>query len=270
MMLFDARPCEDGYVVGLFRRRMRVGVYVDAFNLYYGARDHCGRRQPGWRWLDIVGLVETQLAARVDWKRAAVTRLVYCTAERDKEGDPSSLADQRSYVHALADDYRVVVEYGQYNPKHGKGVLAEELKSGKRRRYRRVPYPAQGVPSWFPHGKIRGPEGDDNITIRYASFEEKGSDVNLATHLIADILGRRIDAAVIVSNDGDLRYPVELARTRVPVAVLNPSRRPTSEMLQGNRWDGVGRHWWMRLTHDHFRAHQLPEKVGAATRPADW
>jgi hypothetical protein len=37
-------------------RRVRVGIYVDAFNLYYGARNLCGRGTPGWRWLDIRAL----------------------------------------------------------------------------------------------------------------------------------------------------------------------------------------------------------------------
>lgn len=34
-------------------RRTRVGVYVDAFNVYYGARAHCDRGTSGWRWLDL-------------------------------------------------------------------------------------------------------------------------------------------------------------------------------------------------------------------------
>jgi hypothetical protein len=35
---------------------MRVGVCVDAFNVYYGARSLRGRRTAGWRWLDLPGL----------------------------------------------------------------------------------------------------------------------------------------------------------------------------------------------------------------------
>jgi hypothetical protein len=31
---------------------MRVGVYIDGFNLYYGAKAWCGAGTPGWRWLD--------------------------------------------------------------------------------------------------------------------------------------------------------------------------------------------------------------------------
>lgn len=33
---------------------MRVGVYVDGFNLCYGGRGLRGKGQPGWRWLDIL------------------------------------------------------------------------------------------------------------------------------------------------------------------------------------------------------------------------
>ena len=36
--------------------RMKVGVYVDGYNLYYGGRGICGRGVPGWRWLDLRSL----------------------------------------------------------------------------------------------------------------------------------------------------------------------------------------------------------------------
>ena len=56
--------------------------------------------------------------------------------------------------------------------------------------------------------------------------EEKGSDVNLASHLLIDGFRARYDLAVIVSNDGDLKEPVEFVRTELnaPVGVLNPHR----------------------------------------------
>jgi hypothetical protein len=39
--------------------QVRVGVYIDGFNLYYGGRGLCGRSTPGWRWLDIRRLAST-------------------------------------------------------------------------------------------------------------------------------------------------------------------------------------------------------------------
>jgi hypothetical protein len=62
---------------------VRGRVYVDAFNLYYGARTLCGRGTPGWRWLDIRTLVSDLVAAQVSWVGSAVTRVVYGTARID-------------------------------------------------------------------------------------------------------------------------------------------------------------------------------------------
>jgi hypothetical protein len=54
--------------------------------------------------------------------------------------------------------------------------------------------------------------------------EEKGSDVNLASHMLIDAFRARYDLAVVVSNDGDLKEPVHFVRheLKTPVGVLNP------------------------------------------------
>lgn len=54
--------------------------------------------------------------------------------------------------------------------------------------------------------------------------EEKGSDVSLASHLLIDGFRARYDLAVVVSNDSDLKEPVEFVRSdlRAPVGILNP------------------------------------------------
>lgn len=57
-----------------------------------------------------------------------------------------------------------------------------------------------------------------------ARREEKGSDVNVASHLLLDLLHQRIDAAVVVSNDSDLAFPVAQARNLVPLGLINPTR----------------------------------------------
>jgi hypothetical protein len=49
---------------------MRIGVYVDAYNLYYGGRSLCGRGTAGWRWLDIRSLAEALVAERKNWPAA--------------------------------------------------------------------------------------------------------------------------------------------------------------------------------------------------------
>jgi hypothetical protein len=56
---------------------MRVGVYVDGFNLYYGARTLCGRGTPGWRWLDIRALAGALVRERRDWDGARIAKVIY-------------------------------------------------------------------------------------------------------------------------------------------------------------------------------------------------
>jgi hypothetical protein len=59
---------------------VRIGVYIDGFNLYYGARGLCGRGTPGWRWIDLRGLATDLVGRRTNWAGAQVERVVYCTA----------------------------------------------------------------------------------------------------------------------------------------------------------------------------------------------
>ena len=58
--------------------------------------------------------------------------------------------------------------------------------------------------------------------VSYANREEKGSDVNVAAHLLLDVLGGAVDGALVISNDSDLRFPVEQARRRCPSASSTP------------------------------------------------
>lgn len=63
--------------------------------------------------------------------------------------------------------------------------------------------------------------------------EEKGSDVNLATHLLHDAHTRRFEVAVVVSNDSDLLEPIKIVRDqlRKKVGILNPHKRPSRALL---------------------------------------
>jgi hypothetical protein len=121
---------------------------------------------------------------------------------------------------------------------------------------------------------VRGSSGtpvrDATFMVSYASREEKGSDVNVASHLLLDVLQDRIDAAVVVSNDSDLRFPVQQARMRVPVGTVNPTPTYLAGALRGNAADGAGRHWWRQLTAADMKQHQLPNPAGGYRRPAGW
>lgn len=69
--------------------------------------------------------------------------------------------------------------------------------------------------------------------VRVVKTEEKGSDVNLATHLLNDGFKRDYEMAVIVTNDSDLLEPIKVVRyeLKLPIGLLNPHRRPSRALL---------------------------------------
>ena len=243
---------------------MRIGVYVDGFNLYYGGRGLCGRGTPGWRWLDLRALATSLVARRTNWPGARVTRLVYCTARIDGLSNPSGQADQDVYLKALAAAGSVDhIEYGTYVARVKTAPLAVKGPQGR---------PELVSPEWpvmVQDG--RGSPVDAAVfMVSFASREEKGTDVNLAAHLLLDVLGGAVDGVLVISNDSDLRFPVEQARLHVPVGIINPSRNYLAGDLRGRPTDGVGGHWWARLVAADLTGHQLPDPVGSYRRPAGW
>jgi uncharacterized LabA/DUF88 family protein len=243
---------------------VRVGVYVDGYNLYYGGRGLCGRRTPGWRWLDIRAMVTAVIRRRHDWPGATCERIVYCTARVDGRTNPEAHRDQDVYLKALVAHGAVDhIEYGAFVARARTAPLATIDEKGR---------PVVTTSRWPI--MVKDADGADVpnavFVAQVLNVEEKGSDVNVATHLLLDVLRGDVDAAVVVSNDSDLRLPVHEARQLVPVGVVNPGTRPLAGALRGMRSEGAGRHWWTTLTTHDFMAHQLPPVVGTSTRPAAW
>ena len=243
---------------------MRVGVYVDGFNLYYGARGLCGRGTAGWRWLDLRSLAADLAARRVSWAGAHIDRVVYCTARIDGAANPSGHADQDIYLKALlASGSADHIEYGTYVSRVKTAPLAVKDPHGR---------PSLVGPAWpvMIQDGAGQPVNGAVFMVSYANREEKGSDVNVAAHLLLDVLSADVDAALVISNDSDLRFPVEQARLRLPVGVVNPSRNYLAGDLRGDPSAGAGRHWWARLSPSDLNGHQLPDPVGSYHRPAGW
>lgn len=73
---------------------------------------------------------------------------------------------------------------------------------------------------------------------RVIKTEEKGSDVNLATHLLIDGFDNKYELAVVVSNDSDLLEPIKVVTQRLgkPVGILNPHRSPSVALLPHARF----------------------------------
>ena len=173
--------------------RLRAHVYVDGFNLYYGAL----QRTP-YKWLDL-----SALCARV-FSQFEIEKIWYFTADVPYlPADPAATYRQREYLRAL-------------------GTLGNvEIKKGF---FRLRPKAQQKVnPLYAPNPHVPNPS---NGWVQVWRKEEKGSDVNLATALVIDAAAGRFEHAWVISNDSDLAWPVEMVQKEygLPVGVLRPAR----------------------------------------------
>jgi hypothetical protein len=167
-------------------------VYVDGFNLYYGAV-----KDTPYKWLNIRRLCELLLPAY------SIARIKYFTARVSaRKDDPDKPTRQQIYLRALRTLPDLEIVYGSFLSHDVMLPLAE---------------PPAGGPRFA----------------RVTRTEEKGSDVNIAAHLIFDAHQHDFTAAVLVTNDSDLLEPIRIVRheLRLDVGILNPHRHTPSRVL---------------------------------------
>lgn len=207
---------------------MRTNVYVDGFNLYYGAL-----KDTPYRWLDVGALCARLLP------KDQINRIRYFTATISARPDnPDAPRRQQVYLRALQTIPGLSVHYGHYLTHVARMPVAH-------------------------------PRRDEPRTIQVLKTEEKGSDVNLATFLLLDAFKKDCDAAVVISNDSDLKLPIEVVQQELGlrVGVVNPhpaARR--SRALQPT--------FFKQLRTPALAACQFPpvlsDRLGELRKPARW
>ena len=82
------------------------------------------------------------------------------------------------------------------------------------------------------HPRLQRDERGNILHATVLKTEEKGSDVNLASHLLKDAFTGACECAVIISNDSDLLPQVRMAREicGLRVGLISPRARGSSEL----------------------------------------
>jgi len=245
---------------------MRVGVYIDGLNLYYGGRSIMGRGQPGWRWLDLRKLSQRLVDGSQSWlaRGATLHRIVYCTAFIAGSNNAQGRRNQDRYIAALRHHGSFdLLEKGRFVSRLKTAPLATKGPGGK---------PTLATSAWpvMVRDALGNDVPDAVFIASHQHWEEKSTDVNVASHLLLDVAGGTVDAAVVISNDSDLRLPIRESRLRVPVGMVNPSSGQLAGDLRGEAGSGAGGHWWYQLKGADFLACQLPDPVGTLAKPAGW
>ena len=213
---------------------MITNVYIDGFNLYYLAV----KRLPMCKWLDLAKLSQALLPAH------EINRIRYFTAIVDQRpDDPQQQRRQQIYLRALQTIPNLDIHYGQF-----------------RNRVKRLPLasPAPGLDRY----------------VRVKTYEEKGTDVNIATHLMIDGYEGMYEQALVISNDADLAFPIRVVRDRLnlPIGVVNPSIdagiSPTPTSLK-NAATFLRRIRANTLINSQF-PNTLTDHNGVFSKPTDW
>jgi hypothetical protein len=108
------------------------------------------------------------------------------------------------------------------------------------------------------------------IDVRPRVLEMLARAYGLCAVLNDEHVASAIDAAIIISNDSDLQFPVSYARGLVPVGLVNPSPNYLAGALRGQPSEGVGNHWRHRLSAADLQSCQLPHAVASFARPSGW
>jgi uncharacterized LabA/DUF88 family protein len=99
------------------------------------------------------------------------------------------------------------------------------------------------------------------------AFEEKGTDVNLATQLLIDLYENKFDTALIISNDTDYKMAVNQVRLKNK-KIFVVSTRLDSEPDKELRI--VSHKSSRKITEDILHQCQFPEIVGNIRKPKSW
>jgi hypothetical protein len=112
------------------------------------------------------------------------------------------------------------------------------------------------------------PTGRDR-TAEVIKTEEKGSDVNLASMLLADGFRGLYEVAVVISNDSDLVLPIKIVRDELelPVGVVNPRGRPSRQLREVSSF-------FKQIRPGLLKQSQFPDTIedeqGTISKPAAW
>ena len=190
-----------------------------------------------YKWLDLSKLSQSLLPSH------SIGHIRYFTAHiQPSPNDPQSSQRQATYIRALETTPNLSIHYGVFRT-HRKRVI--------------------------PTASIPGVSG----TIEVWNTEEKGTDVNLASHLLLDGFRESYEQAVVISNDSDFAEVIKMVREDLgfPIGVVNPNVSPKS-VTPRVLIDAAT--FTRRLRTKALESSQFPpsmrDSIGTITKPKSW
>lgn len=220
---------------------MRTIIYVDGFNLYYRML----KNRPDLKWLNPLLMAQNILNTshhiiRLNYYIARISARVH---------DPEAPARQAVYLSALATVPEIAIHEGNF-------MISEP--------WMPLTSPARAKPDGYVWAQ---PLPD---VVKVVKSEEKGSDVNLASHLVRDAFLDAFDVAVVVTNDSDLVEPMRIVRDEAKkrVGLLIPVKSPSQSLVKASSFQ-------LHISNSHLSKAQFAEHITRSdgrvvNRPLTW
>lgn len=238
---------------------MRTAVYIDGFNLYYAAL-----KETPFKWLDIAAFCRAVLPDNAD-----IAQIKYFTAKVSNRSQGDNKAGKQSiYLKALrAHSPELEVIYGHFSVHAnlarmvtpGDSLDQQDIaKRGKR---------ISGVNRQIFNERKQW-KRDPGPPVHVIKTEEKGSDVNLAVHMVNDAWSDNFDCLAIISNDSDLAEAMRIVRNErgKKVALVAIHGRQIAHKLKQHST------FIRSAKRVNFEKNQLPETIPGTSysKPIDW
>ena len=157
-----------------------------------------------------------------------IVTIKYFTAlVKGKAEDHSNISRQHRYLRAVNTILNIEIIFGQFKKRQVTGLKCH-----------------------YEDGQYI--EGNELVTI--SKWEEKESDVNIATHIVAD--ASQYDCAVLISNDTDLKTPLKYVKENFKkrIGIISPRRNIHIELRDAS-------HFQKRISNKVLEQCQFPDKM---------
>jgi uncharacterized LabA/DUF88 family protein len=202
-------------------------------------------KRPDLKWLNI-----RDLAGKVLRPKNKIAGVRYYTARISGRIDPLAPARQQVYFDALGTIPEISLHMGNFL---------------SMRKFAGLVHPPAFRPALAAQLALPWPN-----VVKVHKTEEKGSDVNLASHLLLGAFRDEYDVAAVLSNDTDLVEPIRIVTQELGkvVGLISPVPNPAPQLQQ---FASFVRH--IRIS--DLVASQFPDPVlladgTALARPATW
>ena len=193
-------------------------------------------KSSGYKWINPAMLAEKMFPNK------NIGRIKFFTAPvKFRPDNPSQVNDQRTYWRAL------------------KTISNLEIVEGK-----------------FYTSRVRMPRVPSGQLVEVEKSEEKGSDVNIAAHMLTDGFLKRYSTAILFSGDSDLVTPVQMVRDvlGLDVIVVNPQLKSSKNKRSSKMLREAASMYRPDIKDSYLKDSQFPDvfcdKHGRIEKPKSW